>query len=193
MLKRPSGHTGRPFSASMINHRVRGVLRFYTWAVRHGWLHNLPPTAIAASFPLARRAWHGRRHYWQPAERSLFGTRLKSAIAQHVRAAGRRAVQRLFAPRAASDLDAQCGAQMYGNNRLHAQMLCCFARCADVVDQAPFFCFGSGHESIAVKGLLDFLVGSPTMLGVDLIEAALRLSDVLSVALDVGGHTLEAA
>lgn len=72
MLKHPSSHTGRPFSPRTINHRVRGVLRFYTWAVRHGWLRNSPLTEIAAGFPLARRAWRGRRHYWQPAERSLF-------------------------------------------------------------------------------------------------------------------------
>lgn len=52
MLKRPSEHTGRPFSASTINDRVRGVLRLYTWAVRHGWLHNSPLTAIAAGFLL---------------------------------------------------------------------------------------------------------------------------------------------
>jgi integrase/recombinase XerD len=72
MLKHPSSHTGRPFSPRTINHRVRGVLRFYTWAVRHGWLRNSPLTEIAADFPLARRAGPGRRHFWQTAERSLF-------------------------------------------------------------------------------------------------------------------------
>jgi integrase len=71
MLKRPSAHTGRPYSPRTINLRVRGVLRFYTWAVRHGWLPTSPLTALAAGFPLARRTWHSR-HYWQPAERSLF-------------------------------------------------------------------------------------------------------------------------
>lgn len=71
MLRRSSAHTGRPYSPRTINLRVRGVLRFYTWAVRHGWLASSPLTALAAGFPLARRAWHGR-HYWQPAERSLF-------------------------------------------------------------------------------------------------------------------------
>jgi integrase/recombinase XerD len=71
MLKRPSAHTGRPYSPRTINLRVRGVLRFYTWAVRHRWLASSPLTALAAGFPLARRAWHSRQ-YWQPAERSLF-------------------------------------------------------------------------------------------------------------------------
>ena len=30
MLKQPSAHTGRPYSVRTINHRVRGVIRFYT-------------------------------------------------------------------------------------------------------------------------------------------------------------------
>jgi len=70
MLKRPSSHTGRPFSPRTINLRVRGVLRFYVWAVRHAWLPSSPLIALSAGFPLARHAWRGR-HYWQPAERSL--------------------------------------------------------------------------------------------------------------------------
>ncbi len=35
MLQQPSSHTGRAFSVRTINHRVRGVLRFYAWAVRN--------------------------------------------------------------------------------------------------------------------------------------------------------------
>jgi site-specific recombinase XerD len=70
MLKRSSSHTGRPFSPRTINLRVRGVLRFYVWAVRHAWLPSSPLIALSAGFPLARHAWRGR-HYWQPAERSL--------------------------------------------------------------------------------------------------------------------------
>jgi integrase len=38
MLREPSGHTGRPYGVRTINHRVRGVLRFYEWMVRNGWL-----------------------------------------------------------------------------------------------------------------------------------------------------------
>lgn len=72
MLKRPSAHTGRPFSHRTINLRVRGVLRFYVWAVRHAWLPNSPLIALSAGFPLVRHAWRGQRHYWQPVERSLF-------------------------------------------------------------------------------------------------------------------------
>src|SRR5665213_1286581 len=38
MLTQKSSHTGRAYSLRTINHRVRGVLRFYAWAVRSGWL-----------------------------------------------------------------------------------------------------------------------------------------------------------
>ena len=72
MLKHPNAHTGRSYSPRTINLRVRGVLRFYTWAVRHGWLRSSPLIALAAGFPLARRAWRSRHHHWQPVERSLF-------------------------------------------------------------------------------------------------------------------------
>jgi len=39
MLTQSSPH-GRAYSIRTINHRVRGVLRFYAWAVRHGWLSS---------------------------------------------------------------------------------------------------------------------------------------------------------
>jgi site-specific recombinase XerD len=41
MLQQPSAHTGRPYSVRTVNHRVRGVLRYYQWAVRSGWLRVL--------------------------------------------------------------------------------------------------------------------------------------------------------
>ncbi len=73
MLKDPSSHTGRAFSSRTINHRVRGVLRFYAWAVRHGWLRSSPLTAHVGDFPLARRPWGSqRRQYWKPVDRSVF-------------------------------------------------------------------------------------------------------------------------
>ena len=40
MMKEPSSHTGRPYSVRTINHRVRGVLRFYEWMVRNDWLRG---------------------------------------------------------------------------------------------------------------------------------------------------------
>jgi hypothetical protein len=54
MLKEPSDHTGRAFSSRTINHRVRGVLRFYSWAVRHDWIRGSPLASHAADFPLVR-------------------------------------------------------------------------------------------------------------------------------------------
>jgi integrase/recombinase XerD len=42
MMMQPSPHTGRPYRITTINHRVRGVLRFYEWAVRMQWLMASP-------------------------------------------------------------------------------------------------------------------------------------------------------
>jgi integrase/recombinase XerD len=72
MLKQPSPHTGRPYSIGTINHRVRGVLRFYVWAVRAGWLRSSPLAECAADFPSARRVFGGHRRRWQAVERSIF-------------------------------------------------------------------------------------------------------------------------
>jgi integrase len=71
MLKQPSPHTGRPYGVRTINHRVRGVLRFYAWSVRNGWLRSSPLVGRGGDFGLARRAWHRRRDA-QPIERSVF-------------------------------------------------------------------------------------------------------------------------
>jgi len=40
MLAAPSAHTHRPYGIRTINHRVRGVLRFYDWAVGSGWVRR---------------------------------------------------------------------------------------------------------------------------------------------------------
>jgi site-specific recombinase XerD len=42
MLTQSSPQTGRSYAIRTINHRVRGVLRFYSWAVRYGWLKTSP-------------------------------------------------------------------------------------------------------------------------------------------------------
>jgi integrase len=75
MLKQPSPHTGRPYSVRTINHRVHGVLRYYAWAARRGWIRSSPFNARTGDFHLARRTGSGRRRYWQPAERSVFALR----------------------------------------------------------------------------------------------------------------------
>ena len=74
MLERPSPHTDRAYSVRTINHRVRGVLRFYTWAVRNEWLPNSPLISRAEDFRLTRAAWPGRRHA-RDVERSVFALR----------------------------------------------------------------------------------------------------------------------
>ncbi len=54
MLSEASAHTRRPFAIRTINHRVRGVLRFYEWAVRAGWLRASSLIRRANDFAIAR-------------------------------------------------------------------------------------------------------------------------------------------
>jgi site-specific recombinase XerD len=72
MLQNPSAHTGRPYSVRTVNHRVRGILRFYTWAVRNGWLRDSPLIGRESDFAVSRRARANRRQYGGDADRSLF-------------------------------------------------------------------------------------------------------------------------
>ena len=71
MLLEPSEHTRRPYSIRTINHRVRGVLRFYAWAVRTGWLEASALIGRAHDFDVARRPVAARAA-WPDAERDLF-------------------------------------------------------------------------------------------------------------------------
>lgn len=57
MMTEPSGHTGKPYSVRTINHRVRGVLRFYEWMVRNGWLAHSDLIARDNDFAVARTSW----------------------------------------------------------------------------------------------------------------------------------------
>jgi integrase/recombinase XerD len=71
MLQHPSAHTGRPYSVRTVNHRVRGILRFYQWAVRSRWL---PASALAVrtqEFSHAART-RGPRHFSDAADRGVF-------------------------------------------------------------------------------------------------------------------------
>jgi site-specific recombinase XerD len=54
MMLEPSRHTGRPYRISTINHRVRGVLRFYAWAVRTRWLKASPLVGEPRNFAVAK-------------------------------------------------------------------------------------------------------------------------------------------
>lgn len=72
MVLQPSGHTGRPYQISTINHRVRGVLRFYEWAVRTRWLGASPLAGRSHDFALARQQRPARAESMRGADHSLF-------------------------------------------------------------------------------------------------------------------------
>jgi integrase/recombinase XerD len=72
MLKEASAHTQRPYSIRTINHRVRGVLRFYEWAVRNGWLRASPLIGRANDFAIARRTRAARASRRDDADANLF-------------------------------------------------------------------------------------------------------------------------
>ena len=69
MLAEPSPRTHRPYSIRTINHRVRGVLRFYEWAHRHSWIGSSPLIGRENDFTLTHRYAARRR---SPEERSIF-------------------------------------------------------------------------------------------------------------------------
>jgi site-specific recombinase XerD len=72
MMLEPSRHTGRPYRISTINHRVRGVLRFYEWAVRTRWLDASPLVGGSRNFAVARPQRAVRADATQPTDHSLF-------------------------------------------------------------------------------------------------------------------------
>lgn len=71
MLEHPSAHTTRPYSVRTINHRVRGVLRFYSWMVRNGWLHDSPLVGRGNDLTLARHG-RGTSRYTSDLDRCVF-------------------------------------------------------------------------------------------------------------------------
>ena len=72
MLQQPSAHTGRPYRVTTINHRVRGVLRFYDWAVRMHWLSASPLTDNPRNMTVANPARPIAAGTAQAAVRSFF-------------------------------------------------------------------------------------------------------------------------
>lgn len=72
MMQQPSAHTGRPYRISTINHRVRGVLRFYAWAVRMNWLPASQLASERGNFTVAATARPRRANAAQAADSSLF-------------------------------------------------------------------------------------------------------------------------
>ena len=60
MLTEASGHTKRPYGIRTINHRVRGVLRFYEWMVRTGRLRSSQLVGRSNDFSTSRRTTASR-------------------------------------------------------------------------------------------------------------------------------------
>ncbi len=72
MLSEASAYTRRPYAIRTINHRVRGVLRFYEWAVRCRWLRASPLVGRANDFAIARRERVPRAANANDADSNLF-------------------------------------------------------------------------------------------------------------------------
>jgi hypothetical protein len=78
MLREPSAHTGRPYGVRTINHRVRGVLRFYEWMIRNGWLSSSELVGRGNDFAIARRTRPRARRDHTATDADLGGTRGKA-------------------------------------------------------------------------------------------------------------------
>lgn len=72
MLTEPSAHTHRPYSVRTINHRVRGVLRFYQWAVRRKWLRGSALEGGGTDFKIASGARAARSAGDEDADGAFF-------------------------------------------------------------------------------------------------------------------------
>ena len=70
MLNAPSAHTGRPYGVRTVNHRVKGVLRFYEWMVRNGWLETSALAGRANDLTLAEQSSSRQDH--DETDRRLF-------------------------------------------------------------------------------------------------------------------------
>jgi site-specific recombinase XerD len=80
MLSTPSPRTHRPYSIRTINHRVRGVLRFYEWAVRHKRLRSSPLTGRDTDFTVTRRYDSASRYRDPSSDRGIFLLRQFEAL-----------------------------------------------------------------------------------------------------------------
>jgi integrase len=95
MLTQASPHTGRPYAVRTINHRVRGVLRFYDWAVRSGWIKASPLAEKSTDFVVSHRErWRSGRN----PERSLFLLRQFEGLPQPLNPAQAREILADLAP-----------------------------------------------------------------------------------------------
>jgi site-specific recombinase XerD len=95
MLTQASPHTGRPYAVRTINHRVRGVLRFYDWVVRSGWIKASPLAEKSTDFVVSHRErWRSGRN----PERSLFLLRQFEGLPQPLNPAQARELLADLAP-----------------------------------------------------------------------------------------------
>lgn len=72
MLSQPSGHTGRPYRISTINHRVRGVLRFYEWVVCNQYLDASPLANQSSAFAQLKQPRPAKTAASASADQNLF-------------------------------------------------------------------------------------------------------------------------
>src|ERR1700722_9785313 len=72
MLSEPSSRTHRPYSVRTINHRVRGVLRFYQWAVHRSWIRSSPLVEEHADFTVPHRYHYNRDSRRDVHDREIF-------------------------------------------------------------------------------------------------------------------------
>jgi integrase len=98
MLLQSSAHTGRPYRVTTINHRVRGVLRFYEWAVRTGWLRASPLFARSRDFALAKQERSTRIAGSRDTDRDLFLLRQFEALPRPLSAEQARELLASLAP-----------------------------------------------------------------------------------------------
>lgn len=98
MMLQPSAHTGRPYRISTINHRVRGVLRFYEWAVRMHWLAASPLVGRPRNFAVARHPRPARADTTQATDHSLFVLRQFEPLPRPLTSAQARELLATLAP-----------------------------------------------------------------------------------------------
>jgi integrase/recombinase XerD len=98
MMSEPSGHTGRPYGTRTINHRVRGVLRFYEWAVRTRWLKASPLAGRGSDFAITHRPRWSRTRPASSAEASFFVLRQYEAMPRPLAAADARELLAVLVP-----------------------------------------------------------------------------------------------
>lgn len=98
MLSEQSPHTGRAYSVRTINQRVRGVLRFYEWAVRSGWLTASDLIGRASDYALARRIPGRRPSHESVEDRSLFLLRQFESLPRPLASAQARELLARLAP-----------------------------------------------------------------------------------------------